>query len=271
MNATSCAAPCQPAASNLPNVPALVSAAPADDCDAASDISSEEPPSTSAAGGHEPSSGTDAFEQHRQQQPARSCWASLPSSLQSLSLHGFALDAAALQGLGAAAPQLQHLRLLHCSVSSGLMWVLARAVPRLASLAVKEAPLAGIGTSGVAAVAALQRLRALALTLEPHVDVSLLAELTGLRYLLLDGRANTELAGVKALRRLCALRALVLPLLHLHHANRGLLVALTLALPNTAISNISANFGMHHGCQWYKSFSLAEREWWREPDVPWHW
>jgi hypothetical protein len=69
------------------------------------------------------------------------------------------------------------------------------------------------------------------------------------RYLLLDGRSNTELAGVKALRRLAFLKALVLPLLHLHHADKGLLVALTLALPQTIISNISANFGMHHGCQ----------------------
>jgi hypothetical protein len=69
------------------------------------------------------------------------------------------------------------------------------------------------------------------------------------RYLLLDGRSNTELAGVKALRRLSCLRALVLPLLHLHHADKGLLVALTLALPHTIISNISASFGMHHGCQ----------------------
>jgi homoserine kinase len=80
----------------------------------------------------------------------------------------------------------RHLRLLHCNVSSGLLWVLARATPHLVTLVVKEAPLAGIGTSGVAAVAALLQLRALALTLEPHVDVSLLAELAGLRWVL-DG------------------------------------------------------------------------------------
>jgi hypothetical protein len=55
-------------------------------------------------------------------------------------------------------------------------------VPRLATLVVKEAPFAGIGTSGVAAVACLQQLRALALTVEPHADVSPLGELTGLRW-----------------------------------------------------------------------------------------
>jgi hypothetical protein len=69
------------------------------------------------------------------------------------------------------------------------------------------------------------------------------------RYLLLDGRSNTELAGVKALRCLGSLRALLLPLLHLHHADRGLLASLSLALPGTVISNVTANFGTHHGCQ----------------------
>lgn len=76
---------------------------------------------------------------------------------------------------------------------------------------------------------------------------------------------------MKALRRLARLRALVLPLLHLHHSHKALLVALQLALPNTVISNISSNFGLHRGCQWYKSFSLRERQWWREPELPWQW
>jgi hypothetical protein len=70
-----------------------------------------------------------------------------------------------------------------------------------------------------------------------------------IRYLLLDGRSNTELSGVKALRRLSGLRALVLPLLHLQHADRGLLAGLALALPHTLLANISTNFGSHHGCQ----------------------
>ncbi|WIA41453.1 hypothetical protein OEZ86_005030 [Tetradesmus obliquus] len=195
---------------------------------------------------------TSRQQQQQQQQPGWSC---LPSSLQ----------------LGGATPNLRHLRLLHCSISSGLLWVLARAWPSLASLVIKEAPAAGIGTSGVAAVAALIQLRALALCLEAAVDVRPLAELTGLRYLLLDGRASAELSGVKALRRLTSLRCLALPLLALHHADRGGLAALSLALPGAVLSNASAAFGLHHGCQWYKSFSLREREWWREPDLPWLW
>eukprot|EP00879_Flechtneria_rotunda_P027193 GHRR01029072.1.p1 GENE.GHRR01029072.1~~GHRR01029072.1.p1 ORF type:complete len:127 (+),score=49.29 GHRR01029072.1:194-574(+) len=91
------------------------------------------------------------------------------------------------------------------------------------------------------------------------------------RYLLLDGRSNAEVVGIKALRRLQQLRTLSLPLLHLHHSNKAALVALQLGLPNTFISNITRNFGLHHGCQWFKSFSLRERDWWWEPDVPWAW
>lgn len=73
------------------------------------------------------------------------------------------------------------------------------------------------------------------------------------------------------MRRLQNLKALLLPLLHLHHSDKSLLLALQMALPNTVISNITCNFGHHHGCQWYQSFNLKEREWWREPEVPWNW
>jgi hypothetical protein len=62
-----------------------------------------------------------------------------------------------------------------------------------------------------------------------------------------------------------------MPLLHLHHTNNTLLRHLQLALPATHIVNVSGNFGRHHGCQWFKVFSAAEREWWALPQQPWLW
>lgn len=72
--------------------------------------------------------------------------------------------------------------MLHCHISSGSLWYLTRAWPDLSSLVVREAPLAGIGTSGVAAVAGLSRLRVLGLTVEQHADVSSLGDLISLRW-----------------------------------------------------------------------------------------
>jgi len=91
------------------------------------------------------------------------------------------------------------------------------------------------------------------------------------RYLLLDGRSNTEVRGVKGLGYLTRLKTLILPLLHLHHVCKPALVALQLALPSTHIMNVSRSFGQHHGCQWFKCFSGAEREWWAAPTYPWLW
>ncbi len=83
--------------------------------------------------------------------------------------------------LAVGAPAGRHLRLLHCQVTSAVLWHVSRALPSLSSLVVKEAPLAGVGSSGVAAVAGLRGLRALALTLEPLADVSCLGDLSTLR------------------------------------------------------------------------------------------
>lgn len=91
------------------------------------------------------------------------------------------------------------------------------------------------------------------------------------RYLLLDGRSNTDIRGIKGLMQLHKLKTLVLPLLHLHHTNNTLLHTMQLALPVTHIMNVSRNFGQHHGCQWFKCFSATDREWWRQPAQPWTW
>lgn len=91
------------------------------------------------------------------------------------------------------------------------------------------------------------------------------------RYLLLDGRSNTELRGIKGLTQLIRLRTLVLPLLHLHHTNKTLLATMQLALPHTHIMNVNRNFGLHHGCQWFKCFSAEDRQWWGVPLQPWSW
>jgi hypothetical protein len=247
----------------------------------------------------------------------------LPPRLESLSLQGFAcLDADALADLGAACPALAHLRLLHCgaSGSSGVLHALVRALPRLATLVAKDgsSPYGGASRSGLAAVASLSCLTALALAIEPGTDVAALAELTDLRcalergadsgtpmldyrtwgmhaaacrhnsltsratgvgwprpplarYLLLDGRSNAEVTGLAALGRLTALRALVLPLLGLATGNRAGLAALEAALPHALIANVSRAAGQTWGPQWWRAFSMREREWWREPEVPWAW
>lgn len=91
------------------------------------------------------------------------------------------------------------------------------------------------------------------------------------RHLLLDGRANAEVAGAKALRRLAALRSLTLPLLHLQHSARPVLAALQAALPDAHISNVGRVMGAYSGPQWTRSFSREQQEWWRAPRVPWAW
>lgn len=87
----------------------------------------------------------------------------------------------------------------------------------------------------------------------------------------MDGRSNAEVKGVKGLRQLARLKTLVLPLLHLHHTNRGALSALQLCLQDTQIVNVSRSAGQHHGCEWFKCFSAAERAWWVDPVHPWSW
>lgn len=91
------------------------------------------------------------------------------------------------------------------------------------------------------------------------------------RYLLLDGRSNTEIRGIKGLGHLPKLKVLIMPLLHLHHTNNTLLTTMQLALPYTHIMNVSRNFGQHHGCQWFRCFPASDREWWAQPGQPWTW
>lgn len=210
---------------------------------------------------------------------------------------------------------------MYCQVPTSVLWGLRHFLPGLHTLVVKEDALGGIGSSGVAAIATLGRLRALAVTLEDGADVAVLGQLEDLRYevlvvaigqpmghdgqpctttlalcltvsallllptvcfhallfmllcrhLLLDGRSNTEVRGVKGLGQLSRLKTLIMPLLQLHYANQTLLSTLQLSLPNTHIMHISRNFGRHHGCQWFKCFTPAERQWWAQPAQPWTW
>lgn len=95
--------------------------------------------------------------------------------------------------------------------------------------------------------------------------------LVSCRYLLLDGRSNTDLRGIKGLLQLTGLKTLVMPLLHLHHTNNTLLGTMQAALPATHIVNVSGTFGRHHGCQWFRVFSADDREWWLTPAQPWKW
>jgi hypothetical protein len=88
---------------------------------------------------------------------------------------------------------------------------------------------------------------------------------------LLDGRANTEVRGIKGLHQLSRLKALVLPLLHMHHTCRPALSALQLALPHTHIANVSRSFGQHHGSQWFRAFTEEQLCWWAAPEQPWAW
>ena len=91
------------------------------------------------------------------------------------------------------------------------------------------------------------------------------------RYLLLDGRSNTELRGIKGLGQLAKLKTLIMPLLPLHLTNKTLLATLQLSLPHTHIVNVAHNFAQHHGCQWFKAFTEQERDWWAPPTQPWTW
>lgn len=91
------------------------------------------------------------------------------------------------------------------------------------------------------------------------------------RYLLLDGRSNTEIRGIKGLGQLAKLKTLIMPLLHLHLTSHTLLSTLQLSLPGTHIMNVSRVFGTHHGCQWFRAFTAADREWWVPPAQPWCW
>jgi hypothetical protein len=100
---------CEPS-SDWPHVCMICTA---DDCDATgSDMSSEGLASSSAAAAarHGPPPANSAGQaQQQQQQPhtPRTCWASLPCSLQSVSLHGFVLEPGAVRDLGSAIPQLR--------------------------------------------------------------------------------------------------------------------------------------------------------------------
>ena len=85
-----------------------------------------------------------------------------------------------------------------------MLWHISRALPSLSSLVVKEAPLAGVGSSGVAAVAGLRRLRVLGLIAAEAVMVGgyFVAEWIPLGYglqaatLSLLGNAMQALSGV---------------------------------------------------------------------------
>ena len=165
----------------------------------------------------------------------------------------------------------RHLRLLQCQLGNNHAWLISKSWPHLSTLIIKDGPLDGLGSSGVSALAQLRNLTALGVTVEAVADVRPLGSLTQLEYLLLDGRSNAALVGVKGLRGCQRLRALVLPLLQLHHDQKGTLHGLSAALPRCVISNISSNFGTQHGCQWCAHFSEREREWWRAPLLPWLW
>jgi hypothetical protein len=169
-------------------------------------------------------------------------------------------------------PATRHLRLLLCHTADPHAWRIASSWPRLRTLILKEAPggAVGLGNSGASALAArLLRLRALAVTILPRTDVSPLASLASLEFLLLDGRSNAEVLGWAGLCRLPRLRALALPLLQMQHD--GSFGALQAGLRGAVVANVSATFGTQHGCQWFGHFSEAERDWWRPPAAPWEW
>jgi hypothetical protein len=71
---------------------------------------------------------------------------------------------------------------MYCQVPPAALWVLHRVLPLLTSLVIKEDALGGLGSSGVAAVAILEHLVSLAVTLEQGADVAVLGQLGNLRW-----------------------------------------------------------------------------------------
>lgn len=71
---------------------------------------------------------------------------------------------------------------MYCQVQPAALWVLHHVLPLLTSLVVKEDALGGLGSSGVAAVAILEHLVSLAITLEQGADVAMLGQLGSLRW-----------------------------------------------------------------------------------------
>lgn len=71
---------------------------------------------------------------------------------------------------------------MYCQVPPAALWVLHHVLPLLTSLVVKEDALGGLGSSGVAAVAILEHLVSLAITLEQSADVAVLGQLGSLRW-----------------------------------------------------------------------------------------